>query len=47
MQENRPFVSTSAYIVNRDKKQIPISVSTSLLKDANGQSSAAWKSSGI
>lgn len=37
MQENQPFVSTSAYIVTRDKKQIPISVSTSPLKDANGR----------
>ncbi len=37
MQENRSFVSTSAYIINRDKKQIPISVSTSLLKDASGR----------
>ncbi|RJP45534.1 MAG: PAS domain S-box protein [Desulfobacteraceae bacterium] len=37
MQKNKPFVSTSAYIVNHDKKQIPISVSTSPLIDANGR----------
>jgi PAS domain S-box-containing protein len=37
MQENKPFVSTSAYIVNHDKKQIPISVSTSPLIDTHGR----------
>jgi PAS domain S-box-containing protein len=37
MKENKSFVSTSSYIINGQKKQIPISVSTSPLKDKNGQ----------
>jgi PAS domain S-box-containing protein len=37
MKENKSFVSTSSYIINGQKKQIPISVSTSPLKDKNGK----------
>jgi PAS domain S-box-containing protein len=37
MKENKSFVSTSSYIINGQKKQIPISVSTSPLKDKKGQ----------
>ncbi len=33
MKEGKSFVSSSAYIINSEKKQIPITVSTSLLKD--------------
>lgn len=36
MEEGRPFISTSAYIINSDKKRIPITASTSLLIDKNG-----------
>lgn len=36
MEEGKPYVSTSAYIINYDQKKIPISVSTSLLIDKNG-----------
>jgi PAS domain S-box-containing protein len=36
MKENKSFVSTSSYIINGQKKQIPISVSTSPLKDKKG-----------
>ncbi|MCF6249360.1 MAG: sigma 54-interacting transcriptional regulator, partial [Desulfobacula sp.] len=36
MEHGKPFVSTSAYIINSDKKKVPISVSTSLLIDKNG-----------
>lgn len=36
MKEGRPFVSTSTHIINSDKKRIPITVSTSVLKDADG-----------
>ncbi len=35
MEENKSFVSTSSYIINGQKKQIPITVSTSPLKDKN------------
>lgn len=35
MEEGRPYVSTSAYIINSSRKKIPISVSTSLLIDKN------------
>jgi PAS domain S-box-containing protein len=35
MEEGRPYVSTSAYIINSCRKKIPISVSTSLLIDKN------------
>ena len=36
MQEQKSFISSSAYIINNEKERIPISVSTSLLKDADG-----------
>ncbi len=36
MEDGRPFISTSAYIINSDKKRIPITASTSLLIDKNG-----------
>ena len=36
MEEGRPFISTSAYIINSDQKKIPITASTSLLIDKNG-----------
>jgi PAS domain S-box-containing protein len=36
MKEGKPFVDTSTYIVNSDKRSIPVGVSTSLLKDENG-----------
>jgi transcriptional regulator with PAS, ATPase and Fis domain len=35
MEEGKPYVSTSAYIINNLQKKIPISVSTSLLIDKN------------
>ncbi len=35
MEQGRPFISTTAYIINSDKKRIPITVSTSLLIDEN------------
>ena len=37
MQEGKSFVNSSTYIVNSDKRRIPISVSTSLLKSADGK----------
>lgn len=37
MKENTSFVSTSSYIINNQKKQIPISVSTSPLKGKKGK----------
>lgn len=37
MKEGRSFVSSSTYIINRDKKRIPISVSTAPLKDESGK----------
>ncbi len=37
MKEGKPIVSTSTYIINSEKKRIPITVSTSLLKDENGE----------
>ena len=37
MKEKKPFVSTTAYIINSQKKRIPITVSTSPLKDNNGR----------
>lgn len=37
MTEGKSFVSTSTYIVNSEKKKIPITASTSLLKDKNGK----------
>jgi PAS domain S-box-containing protein len=36
MEEGKPYVSTSAYIIDSSQKKIPISVSTSLLIDKNG-----------
>jgi PAS domain S-box-containing protein len=33
----KPFVNVSAYIINKRKKRIPISISTALLKDGHGQ----------
>ena len=36
MEEGKPFISTSAYIINSDKKKIPITASTSLLINENG-----------
>ena len=37
MKEGKPFVDTSTYIVNSEKRRIPVAVSTSLLKDENGK----------
>ncbi len=37
MKEGKSFVSASTYIVNSERKRIPITVSTSLLKDENGE----------
>jgi len=37
MKEGKSFVSTSTYIINSEKKRIPITVSTSLLKDEKGK----------
>ena len=37
MKEGKSFISTSTYIINSDKKRIPIDVSTSLLKDEEGE----------
>lgn len=36
MKEGRPLVNSSTYIINSEKKRIPITVSTSLLKDEKG-----------
>lgn len=36
MKEGKSFVNTSTYIINSDKKRIPIITSTSLLRDENG-----------
>ncbi len=36
MEEGKPFISTSAYIINSEKKRIPITASTSLLIDKKG-----------
>ena len=36
MKEGKPFIDTSTYIVNSEKRRIPVVVSTSLLKDENG-----------
>ncbi|MDD9304506.1 MAG: sigma 54-interacting transcriptional regulator [Desulfobacter sp.] len=35
MEEGKPFISTSAYIINSSQKKIPITASTSLLIDKN------------
>ena len=37
MKLGKPFVDTSTYIVNGEKRRIPVSVCTSLLKDENGK----------
>lgn len=36
MAEGKPFISNAAYIINSKKKKIPITASTSLLIDKNG-----------
>lgn len=36
MEEGKPFISTSTYIINSEKKRIPITASTSLLIDKKG-----------
>ncbi|MCG8563802.1 MAG: sigma 54-interacting transcriptional regulator, partial [Desulfobacterales bacterium] len=36
MEEGKPYISTSAYIINSEKRKIPITASTSLLIDKNG-----------
>ncbi len=36
MKEGKSFINSSTYIINSEKKQIPITVSTSLLKDKVG-----------
>ena len=36
MEEGKPYISTSAYIINAEKRKIPITASTSLLIDKNG-----------
>ncbi|VEN74691.1 PAS modulated sigma54 specific transcriptional regulator, Fis family [Candidatus Desulfarcum epimagneticum] len=37
MREGRPFVSDSTYIVNSEKKRIPVTACASLLKDETGK----------
>jgi len=37
MKLGKPFVDTSTYIVNGEKRRIPLSVCTALLKDENGK----------
>jgi len=37
MKEGRSYVSSSTYIINSDKKRIPISVSTAPLRNASGE----------
>lgn len=37
MKEGKSLVSTSTYIINSEKKRIPITASTSLLKNENGE----------
>jgi PAS domain S-box-containing protein len=36
MKQGKPFVDTSTYFINSDKRRIPVVVSTSLLKDTDG-----------
>ncbi len=36
MEEGKPFINSSGYIINREKKKIPITTSTSLLIDKSG-----------
>ncbi|MBT3388670.1 MAG: sigma 54-interacting transcriptional regulator [Desulfobacula sp.] len=37
MEEGKPFVNSSGYIISSEKKKIPVTVSTSLLIDKNGK----------
>ncbi len=37
MKEGKPFINTSTHIINSEKKRIPITVSTSLLKNNDGK----------
>ncbi len=37
MEEGKPFINSSGYIINREKKKIPITASTSLLIDKNAE----------
>ena len=37
MEQEKSFISTSTYIVNSDQKKIPVTVSTSLLQDEEGE----------
>ena len=37
MKEGKSFISTATYIINSEKKRIPIDVTTSLLKDEQGE----------
>jgi PAS domain S-box-containing protein len=37
MEEGRPFINSSGYIINNKKKKIPVTVSTSLLIDKNAE----------
>jgi PAS domain S-box-containing protein len=37
MEEGRPFISSSGYIIGKDKKKVPVTVSTSLLINKNGK----------
>ncbi|MGD9823459.1 sigma-54 interaction domain-containing protein [Desulfobacter sp.] len=37
MEQGKPFVSSSAYIINNQQKKIPITASTSLLIDKDGE----------
>jgi PAS domain S-box-containing protein len=37
MEEGKPFINSSGYIINNDKKKIPITASTALLIDKNGE----------
>jgi PAS domain S-box-containing protein len=37
MKEGKAFINSSTYIINSEKKQIPISVSTALLKNSNDE----------
>jgi PAS domain S-box-containing protein len=36
MKQGKSIVNTSAYIINSDKKRIPVIASTSVLRDENG-----------
>ena len=48
MDEEKAFVSSDTHIITAEGKEIPISVSTSLLKDSGGETSwAGWRCSEI